>query len=335
MKTTGRVSNPQAGFTLIELVMVLIIAGITIAFFSDSLFSLKKGTEHALTEKRMTAVADVVRRYAMYNGRLPCPASPHLPQTHQDFGWFDNDETAGCMGPAGVVSSGAGATQVIEGMVPVKSLNLPLTFAYDAWGSRLMFAVTGTMVRRNTYKNAAFAIEVNDTPVPFVIYSVGPDRKGGYPSHQTSAPPVPCNAAPGRDSENCDGDSIFTFSGLAMAPGTNYYDDLIAFRFLPRISNSHFMPNAVVAFRAPACPSGWTRFAAASGRSVIGTGTLSSSASAPSVVGYSGTTFVTREPARGDELREGGASTRQDNGGSVFSAMPPYWSGGVIYCEKE
>jgi hypothetical protein len=219
-------------------------------------------------------------------------------------------------------------------MVPVASLNLPTSFAYDAWGSRLMLAVSPNMVSRTTYKSATPTLTVDGTPVPFVVFSVGPDRKGGYTSQQTTGgPAVPCTSSPGLDQENCDytSDTEFTYRMQSTAPGANYYDDVLAFRFLPRAKND-FMPDAVMAFRLTACPSGWTRHVPATGRSIIGatvSGATLPSGTLGAKPGYSGQTFANV----GDI---GGAPTRTDqSGGSVYFNMPPYVHRGIIYCKKD
>lgn len=324
LKNFGQSNNHQAGFTLVELVMVLVIAGIMISFFATSLFNMKKETELTLTQKRIEAISDSVRRYTIYNERLPCPASLHLDQQDANYGWFDNT-SSNCAGAGITVSSG-----VVIGMVPVRSLNLPSTFATDAWGSRLMFAVSQNLANRTNYNaGQAPVVRVDSNPVPFVVFSVGPDRKGGYPQRANTGAPIACgNASGGLDFQNCNGDRDFTFQAQSTLPGANYYDDIISFRYIPRVKKSDFISGAVVAFRS-ACPPGWTAFTDASGRSIIGMtqgGPISSAGTSPAKYGYSGDTFSYGQ--------QGGSSVRVDQtSGGTFFHMPPYRA--HFYCRKD
>lgn len=345
MNKASSCARRQAGFTLIELALALTVAGFLMAFFVDSFLNLKKETETVVTKQRLEKISDALRRYAAYNGVLPCPANRMLDMTEVDPANENNANTnygvahATCptgAGRSGTVSVGGG---VRIGMVPVKSLNLPKEFAADGWGTRFIYAATETMTTAAIRKHNFGAPLINITGFPagnnmaFVLVSVGKDYKGGFRTsdHTANNPDLACNASPGLDQENCDDDATFSFFGASDEPGPNYFDDYITFRTLPIPKNTAFPSGAIVAFDLSTCPSTWSLYNDAIGRAIIGasSGTAYSQGTPPATAlsGYSGEDFNL-----GDT---GGFATRRDvaPAGSQFFNMPPYLD--LRYCQKD
>jgi type II secretory pathway pseudopilin PulG len=334
----------QAGLTLIELTLVLFVAGVLMAFFADSLLSLKTDTEVVTTKQRMEKVSDALKRYAAYNGSLPCPANRMLDSTDADPADETNANTnygvahANCT--AGVRSGTVSVGNVRIGMLPVKSLSLPVEYAVDGWKTRFIYAVTESETVQpvppatHSLGNPLVIITGHPNNVDFVIVSVGKDYQGGFRmnDHTANNPDLACNDTPGADTENCDDDRTFSFLGHNEAPGANYFDDYITFRSLPIPKSSAFPPGAVMAFRLSACPDNWTQYAAANGRAIIGatpTGRPPFTNTAPSasaLSGYTGQNFALGAT--------GGSATRRDEApaGSQFFNVPPYVD--LMYCEK-
>jgi hypothetical protein len=171
------------------------------------------------------------------------------------------------------------------GAVPVRSLNLPDEYIADAWGQRFTFAMTERLASDGTYDRDEGDVDLIDTagnPIVnpardpdkglahYVIVSHGKDGSGGTYIGGGSSP-APCT--PGNpDGENCDNDAVFRRTMLHSS-GASSMDDLIGYR-----ANSAFgyeiPPGSVMAFNLHACPSGWVSYANASGRTIMGTGTL-------------------------------------------------------------
>lgn len=328
MKKTTSLGHHQAGFTLIEVVLALVVSGLLMAYFLNTFGVFKKETEVAITQKRIEAVSDAIRRYTLYNRQLPCPASPTLAPEHADYGSF----APPCASIPGVTNSG----NVLIGMVPTRSLNLPLDYGYDAWGSRLIYAATTALTLRPTYNPANAAVSVDGANVPYVVVSVGRNKEGGRTRQTNAGPAIPCGFTASVEDENCNDDHIFTFRGQSLAAGGTYYDDYLSFKNLPVHRNTAFPPGAIVPFRLTACPNTWQPFTQANGRAIIGRtppGFGNYTQNSPTIANnlaasYLGETY--------GFATTGGFATRLDHptlGANQYFNMPPYKS--YIYCEKE
>lgn len=338
MLKTSSLGGRQSGFTLTELALVLTIGGILLAFFADSLFNLKKDTEQVITQQRIEKISDALKRYAAYNGALPCPANRMLasnaagvPEDDAATNYGVGNTTCVSGSPrAGTVTTGG----VRIGMVPVKTLNLPVEYALDAWGTRFIYAVSENMTTVGAYSFDAPSVIIDGhaNNVAYVVVSVGKNYEGGFRSnaHAANNPDLACANTVGADDENCDDDRTFRFVAQNSAPGANFFDDFITFRNLPVPRNEVFPPGAILPFRLSACPKDWTEFVPARGRSVIGTTPAGNNFANGAPIGirnaYSGETF-----AMGTN---GSSATRMDNGGSTeYFNMPPYID--LLYCEKD
>lgn len=78
----SRFSNGGRGFTIIELSVVMVLSGLMMAL-SFSAYSLYIKTERAKeAHEKQKAIATSLSNYSTKAGRLPCPADPSLPVTH-------------------------------------------------------------------------------------------------------------------------------------------------------------------------------------------------------------------------------------------------------------
>lgn len=131
MKNAPLSSRLTAGFTLVEMAMVLLIIGLLLGGLMPMLSTQMEAQRIIETRKQLNEIQQALIGYAVVNGRLPCPASP---------------TSSGEESPVG----GGICTNFLDGFVPAATLGLASTtdnqgnlgFAVDAWGNRIRYAIT-------------------------------------------------------------------------------------------------------------------------------------------------------------------------------------------------
>jgi len=117
MKKTLKLNfcNMHAGFTLIEMAIVLIIVGLLMAAFLTPLGVQRDLRDYSETKVRLEQIRESLYGYAMINGKLPCPTTTANPADNVNYGHSD----ATCL-----ITAGAG-------VLPWKDLGVR---EVDAWG---------------------------------------------------------------------------------------------------------------------------------------------------------------------------------------------------------
>lgn len=284
------------GFTLVEVALVVLIAGILLATVSSFVINASQQARINETNHKIEKIDEAIQLFLDLNGMLPCVADP---QAAIDTAPFADDITMDAIGPDGDcdtepvvggvtrVASVRPGINILIGSVPTRSLNLPDDYGVDAWGNRFTYAVTEDLATQGTYDEDGGGITVLDTndnplipalpnpPGPnsaqYIIVSHGPDGAGAF-SGSGAAPAVACAGGATEDGENCNGDSTFRNSVFTSnAVGGAFFDDMVRFR-ANSVVNDNAPSGMVVAFNLAACPNGWTPFGLADGRAVIGVG---------------------------------------------------------------
>src|SRR5690349_6310138 len=117
------------GFTLVEIVVVLLIFGIVLAMAAAITRGVVASQKRSLTATRMATVDAALVQFVMQQRRLPCPADGTKPTTDNNAGIEGPRNAAGCTG-----------TQA-NGVVPWRALALTEAEASDGWDRRLMYRV--------------------------------------------------------------------------------------------------------------------------------------------------------------------------------------------------
>lgn len=117
----------SAGFSLVELAIVLVIVALLTGGLLISLGAQQENAARATTERRIAEAVDAISGYAAANGRLPCPATA---------------ATTGIENPVG----GGNCANDWDGFVPARTLSLGPTdangYLLDAWDNPIRYAVT-------------------------------------------------------------------------------------------------------------------------------------------------------------------------------------------------
>lgn len=104
------------GFTLVEMAIVLVIAGLIISAFLAPLSAQRDLNDYGKARADLEQIKEALYGYAMINGRLPCPATQSNPAA-AGYG----EAAASCAAPSP------------EGYLPWKTLGIR---EIDSWGVR-------------------------------------------------------------------------------------------------------------------------------------------------------------------------------------------------------
>lgn len=174
-----------AGFSLVEMAIVLVIAGILMLTLMSALSTQVEQRNFDDTRRRLEQARELVLSFAIVNGRLPCPA------TATSLG----DES-----PAGG-GGGAACTTYYGGWLPARAIGYQQTdasgYALDAWGNRIRYAVSNTtwgttrFTKRHSSSPITDAWLVTNTPTDLVICGSA-----------TGIAAASCNTAPNVTNQN-------------------------------------------------------------------------------------------------------------------------------------
>lgn len=263
----SRIRFLQAGFTLVELSIVLIISGLIIGTISSAMNIYIKKQRIEATRTRLQMAEGSLNAYLNLNYHYPCPALPSITRGKKDFGKaaescyepnvkneiFRHTKTSTASEFMASVP-GRNDQPVTIGLLPFRSLNMSDTNATDGWGNLFFYAVTSQLTDPFNFAQNAGAINVvaedkqsRSTPpgsVQYVIFSTGEDGKGAVTSNGVPGLPCDTNLLEG---ENCNGDSVFMDAPFSMRTGREglfyqnpavvSYDDIVVYsQFNPKFS---------------------------------------------------------------------------------------------------
>ncbi len=255
----------EAGFTLVEVAIILTVLGLVLGPFFGYLSSqyLKRNLiqQHDRREAIMSALAVFVAE----NDRYPCPANPGLGPTSVDFG-VENCSviSSGSMvnnirafdGNLSMLASSFNR-QVYVGALPVATLRLPPNFIANGDGWKYFYVISANLMSTGTNSVGAITVFVDSDKdnitgvddsgtvldpgdarlnnVHFVVVDPGKLGRGAY-AYEGVLGGFLCDNTLAGDYRNCsfsvDGTNLtefrdmqFSDSGDVNSP--NYYDDFI------------------------------------------------------------------------------------------------------------
>lgn len=263
-----------AGFTLVEMALVLAIIGLMAALFLPLSSGMREAQQIKETRAKLAAIEAALIRFVMLNNRLPCPANGALP---------DSDANAGLEQRAST-NHGCAAVVETQAVVPWRTLGLTVPDALDAWGTHISYrpwmttaapqrSLTldgslagcagslpfsartasdwnsclqsgspplGHRVLPSVGSSAALAqptppAGTMNTGAAYVLISHGPNRFGGY----TPQGVLISGGAPGDERQNDNGLPVKTNASgqgyIQGQAGTNF-DDLLAWRTIMQVA---------------------------------------------------------------------------------------------------
>jgi prepilin-type N-terminal cleavage/methylation domain-containing protein len=283
-----------AGFTLIELSIVIIIMGLLSTVFLASLKTSMMGRERKVTLENLESAQLALKSYLAMNDAYPCPASRNALKDSKEYG----RSISQCMPEqASLVTTltgrditaavaGRDRRMVRIGVLPFRSLSLSDAKAVDGWGNLLQYAVTESLTDPLLFDQNKGAIDVvaedgqsrivPSGSVQYVIFSTGRDGGGGITaSGKMSKRQCPLDML---QTENCDDDAVFMDSEAryeALGKGTKeyaaVYDDHIAYL---QYDPDRKTAGGVLFYYRDSCPQGFMRVPLDDNASVPGVKTL-------------------------------------------------------------
>jgi prepilin-type N-terminal cleavage/methylation domain-containing protein len=210
---------PVAGFTLVELAIVLVIVALLIGGMLVPLSAQREIQRTNETQRQLSEIKEALLGFAVINGRLPCPTTTADP-VNLNYGIED----AACIN--------------IEGYLPWKSLGVT---EIDAWGSkRTATADPFTGFWRYRVDSAfSTAFTLNTTPSSALVIQ---DSSGNALTQVTPNSPVAIVYSTGSDKIanglNVDTDAAATTDPLYQA-GDFYstFDDMVIWISRPILFN--------------------------------------------------------------------------------------------------
>jgi prepilin-type N-terminal cleavage/methylation domain-containing protein len=121
------------GFTLVEIVVVLLIFSVVLAMATVIVRAVTASQKRSITASRMAAIDAAIGQFVAVNKRLPCPADGRKPSA---------DPGAG-LETARDVATGCTAQQ--HGVVPWRVLGIGEQDAVDGWSNRFTYRASGTL----------------------------------------------------------------------------------------------------------------------------------------------------------------------------------------------
>ncbi len=249
----------RRAFSLLELSVVLVIIAVLVSFGVTIGTSAIKGANRTTTIERLQLIEEALALFQRANGYYPCPYSRALTPDDATFGLEARDgaDPALCAtsGSALLKLPASGDAIVYFGGIPVRTLGLPDTYAADAWGNKLLYAVSATHAgvlgsyyttdgplvmrygdRSGTNYTITTAREEDNTNAAgaaavYVVLSHGADGKGAYPLRGTSVA-VSCGSSTANDVGNCD-DANVIFYDTAFNDGSQestFFDDFVVWK---------------------------------------------------------------------------------------------------------
>lgn len=212
------------GFTLIELSVVLVIAAFVVGGALTLGLAALERRPYEETIQKMRAIEKNLQAYRISYGRIPCPADFTRAITAATFA-VEATTPGVCTPTAGIFTDGG---NLVVGMVPVRTLQLPDSYAFDGWGRRftLMLDRRATGVHATSGRGAFEDFPITSTSIGllevrditdnsrtangiYALISHGKNGHGGF--NYNGSARINASAIGGapsaRELENCDCDT--------------------------------------------------------------------------------------------------------------------------------
>jgi prepilin-type N-terminal cleavage/methylation domain-containing protein len=141
------------GFSLVEMSVVLLIISTILGSVIILTNQSQTKSKYQQTIDKIKVIDQTLIKYAMKSGELPCPAPRTTALTDVTFGVATTTCNTTLTSPAddGI---GKDVGQVRIGVVPIRTLGLPDSYMFDAWGMRITYAVDKNLaIDDTTFQN--------------------------------------------------------------------------------------------------------------------------------------------------------------------------------------
>lgn len=244
-------SRSHSGYSLLELSIVILI----IALIAGSGVVVGKATldstQNVSTNNRLNVIETALLAFRLTGNRLPCPADGTLTPSSANFG-KEAANIGDCTGgvPAANFSVTTSGVKTVEGVVPVRTLNLPDEFMYDGWGRKIAYSVWAPMTAMRSFINYGItfncgAMAVRDASgnlrsnnTDYVLLSYGLNGHGAYTVQGTkyssgsvnTDEQLNCHCNASAANTGYSASYVLKDTSLDATNALNSYDDLVRYK---------------------------------------------------------------------------------------------------------
>ncbi|MFZ9181488.1 MAG: type II secretion system protein [Rickettsiales bacterium] len=240
-----KISIKKSAYTLLELSIVIAIMAVMMTGAIGISVSTFNNTKKIATEMKLRQLYNAVGKFLLINKRMPCPARLNL--TINDNGYGEEvGNGSGCSGFTGVYQ-GANSNH-FYGMIPMKSLGLPLEFSRDEYGSKISYIIDDRFTRSfqdvpnfsnpsfGTVGNYGVAFNIKEKPPSsgkldsagaiMIIMSHGKNKFGAFNDNSTTQNTAPTDLDELSNSYSANFDNNFIFK----SPNSEIFDDIMIYK---------------------------------------------------------------------------------------------------------
>ncbi|MES2961144.1 MAG: prepilin-type N-terminal cleavage/methylation domain-containing protein [Pseudomonadota bacterium] len=228
----------KKAYSLIELSIVILIVAILISGALTVFSGSANNTKITTTKTRIDEIYKALGGFLLVNGRLPCPASViAIKSTDATYG-VEGTAAGTCTAGGGVYASGS--SNLVYGLVPVKTLGLPNEYAEDGFEGKIAYIVEKNFTASSTFKNATATATMTLTELPggvsqvitddaiLALVSYGSNKAGAFNANGTVQN---TRSSDSSEMENDLGSSNAYDKNLIFdAPDSDVFDDIVFYK---------------------------------------------------------------------------------------------------------
>ena len=225
LRPRARRCRGQQGFTLIELAIVMAIAGLMLAGTMKLLGGQLDQSRSKSTRDRLQMAYDALVSFYVSHAYLPCPADGALASSDANYGRAQPETSGSCTGVA-----------ASRRVLPWRTLGLQEELSFDGWRHRLTYQVSPPLTTAGASGPGDLSIRDGAASTPgtseltavaaFAVISHGDNGLGAWlPSGQRKS----TTGIPADEAENTDGAEPFVDKAPSQAAGDEF-DDIVIWR---------------------------------------------------------------------------------------------------------
>ncbi len=240
--------NQRKAFSLIELSIVIVISSILLTGGLVISVNALNSAKIKLTKDRMAEVYKALGNFVIVNKRLPCPAP--ITDTKSGTSTYGVAVAGTLCATTGVATSTvSGSTNLVRGMLPVKTLGLPFEMAEDGFGDKFEYMVDAyhTVISDGVNASTDFGAAVSnitiielpgatsqtiETAAAFAIISLGANKFGAYGADSVTRNAIPTDTQEATNVTTyvSSNDALFTKTLYISSGNSDAFDDIILFK---------------------------------------------------------------------------------------------------------